>query len=250
MVIGIVQTDETAWWIVAGPHGKPMEYRFGQKVNQGDAIRLVHVKSGRCLHSHGDRPSPVTRQQEVTSYRLPDNGDNGDNWKIELFKGRIWTAGVELALQHIDTSRRLHSHLGKIDPALTNGGQEVTCFDGMDDNNRWRTSVGRSFGRSGSSHISRNPSCDWVHCLYHWMVACNARGDAPANHVFEYPEHCPQRMYRWRIRRTSYLCPLAASTPIVFPLRTLGKNRNRRSRHRYWTPNFDRRSQIRSACKR
>jgi len=44
----------------------------------------------------------------------------------------LWKVNDKISIEHIETSCKLHSH----DILLDDGRQEVTCFDGSDDNDK------------------------------------------------------------------------------------------------------------------
>lgn len=136
-VTAFERTDDNDWWIVKGPHGTPDNYRAGHPVQQGDVIRLEHLSTGRNLHSHAGIPSPLTRQQEVTCFGDKGQGDDNDNWRVELQANGKWQRGNQLRLIHVKTNHALHSHAGYAHPAWTLNQQEVTCFDRRDDNDWW-----------------------------------------------------------------------------------------------------------------
>ena len=154
------QRDENDYWTVKGPHGKSESYRNGKAVKNGHIIRLQHSNTAKNLHSHSDVPSPVTGHQEVTAYGTNGIGNDKDNWKVQLQKGRTWhprmhlrfvhidaqvelsrgrtlKVGSRLRLIHVDTGKALHSHAGKYLTGFTENQQEVTCFGGRDENDFW-----------------------------------------------------------------------------------------------------------------
>ena len=131
-------TDDNDLWIVKPGHS--VGDRSGQPVQNGEIVRLQHVATGRNLHSHLGHPSPVTRQQEVTCFGDNGNGDDNDNWRVELTQGSSWQSNSVLRLIHVNSNAALHSHQGFSHPAWTMGQQEVTAYDGRDDNDLWQVS--------------------------------------------------------------------------------------------------------------
>lgn len=129
--------DDNDLWLIKGPHGQAEDFRAGQPVQDGDIIRLEHRLTRRNLHSHGGIPSPVTRQQEVTCFGGFGIGDSGDNWRIEIEGGGIWTLANRFRFIHVGTNHALHSHEGFSHPQWTRGQQEVTGFSGRDENDWW-----------------------------------------------------------------------------------------------------------------
>ncbi|NMO17876.1 hypothetical protein HPC49_23415 [Pyxidicoccus fallax] len=129
--------DENDWWYIQGPHGTPANYQQTLPVSHGQIIRLKHRGTGRNLHSHSGHPSPVTGQQEVTCFGENGVGDGNDNWRVEVEGGGAWTGGKRVRLIHVATNHALHSHFGHSHQEWTRGQQEVTCYEGRDDNDWW-----------------------------------------------------------------------------------------------------------------
>jgi len=110
--------------------------RSCQKIPKtGQMIHLLHKKSKNFLHSHAGHPSPLSDQQEVTSYPIED--DNNNYWKIEELDDSVLG---KVRLEHILTKQYLHSHdigwfedfHGSPSPFYV---QEVTCYGFRNDNN-------------------------------------------------------------------------------------------------------------------
>ncbi|MCY1021137.1 MIR domain-containing protein [Pyxidicoccus sp. MSG2] len=129
--------DDNDWWRIRGPHGTANDYQRTMPVSHGQIIRLNHRGTGRNLHSHSGHPSPVTGQQEVTCFGDNGNGDGNDNWRVEVEGGGAWTGGKRVRLIHVGTNHALHSHFGNSHTTWTRGQQEVTCYDGRDENDWW-----------------------------------------------------------------------------------------------------------------
>ena len=101
-------------------------------------IRLLHITTGKRLHSHDIRP-PVTEvdfQNEVSGYGSADHeGDGNDNWIVELEHGaredseswkRLRTLRTHFKLRHPLQGCYLFSHKVKL-PQWAYEQQEVTC---------------------------------------------------------------------------------------------------------------------------
>ena len=100
----------------------------------GAAIRLIHQATNCALHSHAGYPSPSTGQQEVTCFGARDANDV---WTVEIVDGQPFlNEGVQLRLIHQVTNHALHSHGIPMD-----GQQEVTCYEGRDQNDVWVVSL-------------------------------------------------------------------------------------------------------------
>jgi hypothetical protein len=123
-------------WRVKGPHGLPPDLTR-HMVQHGDVIRLEHAASRHNLHSHGDYPSPVSGQQEVTCFGELGHGDAGDDWRVEVEGGGPWDADHAVQLIHVATGQRLRSQPGAAHPQWTMGQQEVACAADLDGNERW-----------------------------------------------------------------------------------------------------------------
>lgn len=137
MVVAFSGDDDNDFWIVKGPNGQTDKYKAGDAVQSGDIIRLTHKQTQKNLHSHAGVPSPVTKQQEVTAFGTNGAGDEGDNWKVDVEGGGPWEEGKRIQFINAATGKFLHSHRGFSHPQFTAGMQEVTAFDGPDDNNWW-----------------------------------------------------------------------------------------------------------------
>jgi len=135
MVVGARIRSADTFWIVKSRHSLGASSP-STPVKHGDIVRLEHVSTKRNLHSHGDRPSPITKQQEVTCYGEQGIGDANDDWKLDLPAGEFWEEGTPFRLVHVSTGKVLHSH-GHEDTQLTAGEQEITCFPMGDVNDLW-----------------------------------------------------------------------------------------------------------------
>jgi|GEM_PF-2593548 TolB-like protein len=135
-VVAFANDDDNNWWIVKGPHGTVENHKAGETVQNGDVIRLTHLITKRNLHTHQGFPSPVTNQQEVTAFGELGVGDNQDDWRIEVEGGGPWEQDTRFQLVHVVTGMRLHSHRG-FSNSFTENMQEVTAFQGQDENNGW-----------------------------------------------------------------------------------------------------------------
>ena len=141
MVVASLEKSEETRWLVKGAHRLGQEYAIGEEVVHEHRIRLEHCSTNRNLHSHGDRLSPVTKQQEVTCLGINGTGDDNDDWIVTIPGGGAWCFDQNVRLIHVNTNRPLHSHNNQSHPVYTNGEQEVTCFPvavaDWDDNDLW-----------------------------------------------------------------------------------------------------------------
>ena len=106
-----------------------------------NAFRLQHVNtadSGHFLHSHDLKyPDWGFDQQEVTNYA---GRDSNDLWVVEArergpAQSVVLFYGMAFKLQHVATGCRLHSHPHNYPEGSHQ--QQVTCFEGSDDNDWW-----------------------------------------------------------------------------------------------------------------
>jgi hypothetical protein len=70
------------YWLVKGPHGTARDYKFGQMVQPGDAVRLEHYSSKRNLHSDAVAKAPSGKNQEVYCF-TKNQGDENCNWLVQ-----------------------------------------------------------------------------------------------------------------------------------------------------------------------
>jgi len=135
-VTGYGGLDVNDNWVICPPHNSNQP--AGSVVSNGDTIRLEHVNTGHSrLHSHAGIASPVTNQQEATTWRgNGDAGDANDLWKIELVTAAPLFEGSQIRLIHVATNGALHSHPNTL-PAWGHGQGEVTVYSGRDSNDIW-----------------------------------------------------------------------------------------------------------------
>jgi dolichyl-phosphate-mannose--protein O-mannosyl transferase len=137
VVTAAKESDTMSYWVVKGPHNQPENYKEGTPIKRGDIIRLEHLPTRGNLHSHHhsheERKSPISRQNEVTVFGKNSIGDDNDNWRVEVQYGKTWYENIYVKLIHVDTNYALHSH----NHEYTTDQKEVTCFRDRDDNDWW-----------------------------------------------------------------------------------------------------------------
>ncbi|KAI8142811.1 glycosyltransferase family 39 protein [Fennellomyces sp. T-0311] len=109
--------DNNNNWFIA--HAFPQKKQYDdedaevQYVGDGDAIRLVHQKTSRKLHSH-PIPAPITSDQfEVSAYGNENITDVKDNWIIEFVDDMGDAHAPKNRIRSLSTRFRLrHAHLG------------------------------------------------------------------------------------------------------------------------------------------
>ncbi|KAL7460178.1 hypothetical protein ACHAXS_000640 [Conticribra weissflogii] len=100
-------------WQIREAHGSPV-CDAGSPVRCGDVVRLMHVGTGRNLHTHGIK-SPLSNQHEVTGFgNGQGEGDSGDDWTVLCESGgyfskgeRYWVREQPVRLKSVDTGRYL-----------------------------------------------------------------------------------------------------------------------------------------------
>ncbi|KAI9254306.1 dolichyl-phosphate-mannose-protein mannosyltransferase [Sporodiniella umbellata] len=69
---------------------QPENIEFVRFLNDGDIVRLVHISTGRNLHSH-QVPAPLSKNQwEVSGYGNETVGDVQDHWIVEIVDDSIY----------------------------------------------------------------------------------------------------------------------------------------------------------------
>ncbi|KAI9493407.1 MIR motif-containing protein [Zychaea mexicana] len=131
--------DDESEWLVLPIAGQ--EDQMSYQVGFDDQFRLLHVASGRYLHSHPDIASPVTGQQEVTAFGSEEESDENDTWQLQAFPDHeydpedyLWHLEIPIVIRHVMTGQTLHSH----EEELGDDHFEVTGYVGTDDNDKWQ----------------------------------------------------------------------------------------------------------------
>lgn len=141
-VTGVASADDhNSFWIVRAANGKRCQQ--GDRINNGDVIRLQHYATRLNLHSHY-HASPLSKQQEVSAYGPDGNGDDSDNWVVLTEGSPVWLRSQPVAFKHEATNSYLHSHDMKYRQPIA-GQQEVTAVPGKNANCRWITEEGIYF---------------------------------------------------------------------------------------------------------
>ncbi|TIC14411.1 glycosyltransferase family 39 protein [Wallemia mellicola] len=136
--------DNNIWQIVerSDNNGEPDHHDYHnekfRQIYNGAVIRLMHLDTGKRLHSHDHKP-PVSEaefQNEVSGYGFEGfNGDANDNFKIEIVNGdsrdpssykELKAIKTHFRLKHVLSGCYLFSHKEKL-PEWGYGQQEVTC---------------------------------------------------------------------------------------------------------------------------
>ena len=141
-ITGFEGRDENDWWIIKGPHSKErINAPIGTPVTNNSILRLEHLLTGKNLHSHPNNKSPASLQGEVTGYGEHGVGDDNDNWRIEISNeqpGDSLRLGLHFRLIHVKTNYALHSHH---EFKTRSRQQEVTGYEGRDNNDLWQVEV-------------------------------------------------------------------------------------------------------------
>lgn len=72
-----------------------------QPVKCGQKIQLMHLSTGRNLHSH-HYASPLSQNQEVSAFGDGGKGDTGDDWLVECSTG-FWKRTEPVNFKHVST---------------------------------------------------------------------------------------------------------------------------------------------------
>jgi dolichyl-phosphate-mannose-protein mannosyltransferase len=137
--------DENSWWLVEAVDGDVPQNET-RLIKNGDKIRLLHIPTGKHLHSHDHRPPVSDRdyQDEVSGYGNANHSDSNDFWIVEIKSGkgeageRLQTFQSLFALKHPNRGCHLFSHNVKL-PKWGFEQQEVTCGRGvLKKNTLWR----------------------------------------------------------------------------------------------------------------
>lgn len=129
--------DSNNEWIIQKRDGsipESLEY-----VAHGDYVRLMHISTDKCLHSHEHKP-PMTEDEnhfEVTGYGYKGfSGDANDEWRVEIVEHdssdpegatSLHTLRSKFKLVHTNMNCDLFSHSVKL-PKWGFEQQEVTCM--------------------------------------------------------------------------------------------------------------------------
>jgi len=137
--------DENSWWLVE-PVEQVIAANETRFIKNGDKIRLLHIPTGKYLHSHDHRPPVSDRdyQDEVSAYGNQNHTDPNDYWIVEIKSGkgeaaeRLKTFQSLFALKHQMRGCYLFSHNVKL-PKWGFEQQEITCGRGvLNKNTVWR----------------------------------------------------------------------------------------------------------------
>ena len=127
------------FWVVLPKCDADVKLEQGRPVADGGVIRLRHLRTGLCLHSHDVKAHVAGKyyQKEVSCFT---SDDGNDEWKVYFFQSDEEEA--LLRLKHVDLADGkyrwfLHSH-GRRYPEWGGRLQEVTVCAGVDDNDLWR----------------------------------------------------------------------------------------------------------------
>lgn len=132
--------DADSYWQVRGAHGEPACTR-GQPIQCGSNIRLVHLTTGKHLHSHLFS-SPISGQQEVSAFgKGGGDGDTGDNWTVHCSSSPNWLRSDDVRFKHVDTEKWL-AVSGRTYGRPISGHMEVVGAKFNDASSHWRVGDG------------------------------------------------------------------------------------------------------------
>ncbi|KAI3380418.1 hypothetical protein SNEBB_007888 [Seison nebaliae] len=115
----------------------------GQPIKCNSVIRLLHMTTGKLLHSHGQYRSPLSHGQEVSAYGKNGVGDSSDNWKVECAnkEAKYWERSSDVKFKHVATGKYLHVP-GDTYGRPIHGQKEVTAHYSSSAQSLWRASEG------------------------------------------------------------------------------------------------------------
>lgn len=170
--------DENNHFEIQKPHGYVPTEEEGEEgkeepieiVKDGAIIRLLHPSTGRNLHSHRIRAHVTTDQWEVSGYGNPNEGDENDEWVLEILSqgpphpmdGTLRSLTTRFLLRHQVIGCLLTAESKKTLPPWGFAQVEVYC------DQRNQTS---------------NPHSIW-NVEEHWNDKRNARSRAPVTTAF------------------------------------------------------------------
>lgn len=132
--------DADSYWQVRGAHGEAACTR-GQPIQCGSNIRLVHLTTGKHLHSHLFS-SPISGQQEVSAFgKGGGDGDTGDNWTVHCTSSPNWLRSDDVRFKHVDTEKWL-AVSGRTYGRPISGHMEVVGAKYNDASSHWRVGDG------------------------------------------------------------------------------------------------------------
>ncbi|KAI9227205.1 MAG: MIR motif-containing protein, partial [Piptocephalis tieghemiana] len=112
----------------------------GETLKAGSRIAIKHNMTGRYLHFSCGAVQPGASGQEL-AVANQWSAEPNDFWQIFPAQGDAPPPGTPvrygqiIRLRHCNTNRYLHSHSGVKSPS--SGQQEVTVWDGNDENDQW-----------------------------------------------------------------------------------------------------------------
>ncbi|KAJ3084567.1 glycosyltransferase family 39 protein [Rhizoclosmatium globosum] len=126
--------DSNNKWIIAHPWDKPQEDPKPVLVKHGDVVRLVHVETGKNLHSHKVAAPMTKKENEVSAYGNNTFGDENDLWIFETVDDiTLWrrpttinSLTTRFLLRHYK-SKCLLRYTGEVLPQWGFKQQEVVC---------------------------------------------------------------------------------------------------------------------------
>jgi dolichyl-phosphate-mannose--protein O-mannosyl transferase len=130
----------TLWSIViASENARILSPEF-RNVTYYSTVRLCHAATGFYLHSHPVMYGGGSGQQSITGFK--DADDPNDDFSVlagfgksPVFRGGVIPCGSVIQLFHTSSRKYLHSHLQFESPLSKR--QEVSCFDGENEENNW-----------------------------------------------------------------------------------------------------------------
>jgi len=142
-----------------------------QFVTCGSITKLYNTQYDVRLHSHDVKYGSGSGQQSVTGSKLAE--DHNSNWRVKgtpgapCTRGEPISCGTSIRLEHVATSRNLHSHLFS---SPLSDQQEVSCFgeEGEGDTGDvWKVNCDTGVWQRGDSVTLRHVDTDRLLAVSH-----------------------------------------------------------------------------------
>ncbi|XP_041476222.1 stromal cell-derived factor 2-like [Lytechinus variegatus] len=130
-------TDQNSYWQIKGKLDKNCVR--GEPIKCGSTIRLQHIATKRNLHSHHFQ-SPLSSNQEVSSFGENGDGDEGDNWAVVCSTSN-WKRSEPVRFKHVATENYL-SMSGQVYGRPIHGQKEVCALSSLSNANQWKVMEG------------------------------------------------------------------------------------------------------------
>lgn len=119
--------DERCNWIIKGSHKSPGNPDPASNISDSNVVRFEHVATTKNLHSHLGPYSPLAGHLEVTCFGTLGEGDDNDDWLLEL--NPLPSSGnIEVTLRHMNGASYLNSTRALLGAAPKPNSELVTAI--------------------------------------------------------------------------------------------------------------------------